>query len=146
MSFRSGQRRRVVLNFDPSKEPSRTKQSFREECDINVLMAKYQKQGVISHVNPRQPVYADVTAALPFQEALAVVQAAQAAFSQLPATVRSRFENDPGRFVEFCSDPANLDEMGKLGLLRSPPSSNKPGDGGEGAGSQPGPAPSPPEK
>lgn len=145
MSFRSGDRRRVTLNFNPDKEPSRTKQQFREECDINVLMARYQKQGVISHVNPRQPVFADVTGALPFQEALGVVQAAQSSFAQLPAAVRSRFQNDPGRFIEFCADPANMDELGKLGLLRPQPP-NKPGDGGEGAGSQPGPAPSPPVK
>lgn len=46
MSFRAAKRNRVVVNFDPNKEPSRTKQSFREECDINVLMARYQKQGL----------------------------------------------------------------------------------------------------
>jgi hypothetical protein len=36
----------------------------------------------------------------------------------LPADIRFRFLNDPGRFVDFCSDPANRDEMSKMGLLR----------------------------
>lgn len=41
----------------------------------------------------------------------------------LPAKVRSRFENDPQKFLEFCSDPKNRDEAVSLGLIMSAPAS-----------------------
>ena len=44
-------------------------------------------------------------------------------FMSLPARVRSRFDNDPGQFVNFVSDASNVEEMIALGLAerREPP-------------------------
>ena len=36
---------------------TRTKQSFKKECDINVIMAKYQKTGAITHFSNHQQQY-----------------------------------------------------------------------------------------
>jgi len=33
--------------------------------------------------------------------------------------LRVRFNNDPAAFLEFVHNPANHDEMGKLGLLEN---------------------------
>ncbi len=41
-------RARVQLEF---AKTGRTKQSMRDECDINLIMKKYQKTGAIAHVN-----------------------------------------------------------------------------------------------
>ena len=34
----------------------------------------------------------------------------------MPAEVRDRFQNDPGRFLEFANDASNYDEALKMGL------------------------------
>ena len=54
-----------------------------------------------------------------------IVQADQA-FMELPADVRLRFNNDAGSFVDFASDPDNLDEMRELGLAINPAVATEP--------------------
>ena len=46
---------------------------------------------------------------------------AQEQFAALDAAVRSRFDNDPAKFLEFTADPANADEMVKMGLAVAKP-------------------------
>lgn len=100
------------------KEPSMTKQSFMQECDINNIIKSYQVTGIWSHINERaqQGVYADLPDPIDFQESLNLVHQAEQSFASLPSSVRSRFENDPTKFLEFMADPANQEEMIKLGL------------------------------
>ena len=45
-----------------------------------------------------------------------VIRAAEEAFNAMPADVRDRFQNDPGRFLEFANDASNYDEALKMGL------------------------------
>jgi len=52
-----------------------------------------------------------------FQEAWDAIRAAQQSFEAMPANVRKRFGNDPAEFTDFCMDPANREEMKRLGLL-----------------------------
>lgn len=96
--------------------PSLTRQEFAEDCDINVLMARYEKTGVISHVNQRQPLYLDMSAVPDYHTALLQLQAAEAAFMSLPASVRREFDNDPAKFVAFAEDPENVSQMRTWGL------------------------------
>lgn len=106
--------------------PSRTKQSFLQECDINNIIKSFKVTGQIRHINEKasQGAYADLPDPIEFQDALHAVKAASASFATLPSQVRARFDNDPGRFLEFMSDPANQDEIIRLGLAtdnRPPP-------------------------
>lgn len=105
--------------LDFTGEQSMTKQSFKEECDINTLVRQFGITGQIP-TDVRQPQYGDFTAVTDYQTALNAVIAAQESFAAMPADVRRRFANDPALFVEFCSDPANRDEAIKLGLIEKP--------------------------
>lgn len=105
--------RKVVKEFH---EPSRVKQSFARECDINNIMARYEKDGLISHVNRVEGRYGDFGGPPDYQEAMNKVVAAQDMFMSLPAKLRARFGNDPGEFLGFATDPKNVDEMIKMGL------------------------------
>ncbi len=96
--------------------PSRTQQSFRDECDINNILRKFNVTGQLP-VGSVQPQYGDFSGITDYQSALNAVMAAQDSFLQLPAKVRARFDNDPALFVEFASDEANKDEMKAMGLL-----------------------------
>lgn len=112
-------REAVTIEF-----PSHTmaKQSFQAECDINTIMSKYQKTGLIEHVQKFQGSYGDFTSVADYQLSLNQVLAAQEAFDALPSTVRARFQNNPGAMLAFLEDPANRDEAVKLGLVEPAPS------------------------
>lgn len=101
--------------------PSRTKQSFKDECDINNILKKFQKTGLLSHVAQYQGHYEDLPSDIDFQESCNIVIQAQAAFSSLPSSLRSRFGNDPAEFLAFISDAKNEAEMIRLGLAKARP-------------------------
>lgn len=105
---------RSSINFP---EKTMTKQSFQQECDINTIMAKYAKDGVIAHVSRVQGAYGDFSNVEGYQLALNQVIAAQEAFDELPARVRERFGNDPANLMTFLQDVENRDEAIELGLI-----------------------------
>lgn len=97
--------------------PSLTKQSMKAECDINGIMKRFEKTGVVTHLAQRQAYFADVSEVPDFATATAVVQKAEAMFMSLPAKIRKEFNNDAAAYVAFCSDPKNVDKMRELGIL-----------------------------
>lgn len=96
--------------------PSLTKQSFRKECDINRIMAKYVKTGELP---PGLGVgrYGDFSQASDYLEALQTIESSQKQFASLPSGVRTFFRNDPSVMLEFVSNPDNLEKAHELGLL-----------------------------
>lgn len=95
---------------------SKTVQSATEEADINTIVRRFNLTGQLP-TDLRAPVYGDFTGIGDFKSALNAVLQAEEAFMKMPAEVRSRFDNDAGLFVDFCSNPANVDEAVKLGLV-----------------------------
>ena len=102
-----------------SDKPSLTRQEFAQECDINVILARYQASGEIDFLNKHAPKYMDTTA-VDFQTAMETVANAQSAFNDLPSHVRDRFKNDPAQLLDFVHNEANRDEAIKLGLIAPP--------------------------
>lgn len=96
--------------------PSRTKQSFKKETDVNVILAGLEKTGVIKHINHREPGYG-YAPAMDLQQAIHKVASANQNFMALPSEIRNRFANDPVAFADFVQDPDNFDEVAELGLL-----------------------------
>lgn len=96
--------------------PSLAKQSFAEEADINTIVRRFGLTGQLP-VGVRMPTYGDFLDVPDYHQAMNAIVAANEAFAAMPAEVRYRFNNDPGRFVEFCSNEANRDEAVKLGLV-----------------------------
>jgi len=98
--------------------PGRTKQSFKKECDINQIMARYKKTGAITHYAKHSGQYMDCSE-IDYKTALDQVNNAQAMFDDLPSSIRGKFENDPAQFLSFVQDPDNASEMQDLGLAPS---------------------------
>jgi len=98
------------------EDATMTQQHFKEECDINTIVERFgigyeMPEGV------RAPTYEDFTGVRDFQSAMNAGLAARDSFMALPGAVRARFENDPQRFVAFCSSDENWDEVANMGLL-----------------------------
>lgn len=96
-------------------DKSLTKQEFKEECDINTIIKRFGL-GYEPPVNQRVPLTGDFSDAPDFRTALDLVREADDAFMTMSADVRKRFNHDPVEFVEFVSDPKNVEECRKLGL------------------------------
>lgn len=108
------------------KGPSRTKQSFKDECNINNIMIRYEKTGIMEHIKKTGGSYEDYTD-LPtdYHTACNQVIAAQDMFQSIPARIRASFDNDPGEFLAFVSNSENMDQMVEMGLAqRRPPEAN----------------------
>lgn len=116
-SSRSSQRR-VAFS---SALPSRTKQEFAQEADINFLMGRYLSTGVIPPA-VKQGYFADVDA-IDYQTALGLVHEATALFDALPSAVRERFGNNPAALMDFVADSGNREEALRLGLIDGPTAS-----------------------
>lgn len=98
-------------------EESKTQQQFKDDCDVNKIMAKYVKDGFISHVAKKPGVYADLSSAKDYHESMLVISDATSAFNQMPSKLRERFNNDPAKLLAFLENPNNKEEAIKLGLL-----------------------------
>ena len=98
------------------QDPTLAQQQFRDECDINNILERFNVTGQLP-VTPLEPQFGDFSGIRDYQSALNAVMSAQDSFDQLPARVRERFANDPAAFVDFCLDESNRDEMKALGLL-----------------------------
>lgn len=96
-------------------EPSATRQSFKDECDINQIMSKYIRTGIVEHVKSHGPRYGYVPA-VDFQTALNTVSNVEEMFSELPAVTRAKFENDPYQFLAYVQNPENYETLRELGL------------------------------
>lgn len=101
----------------PVEGATRTKQEFKDECNINNIMRQYRRTGSIQHISHVMPKYGDFTNAVDYQTAANAVINAEAGFASLSAEVRHRMHNDPGELLDFMADAANEDEARELGLL-----------------------------
>jgi len=101
-------------------EESRTKQAFKDECDINKIVARYKKQTGIDLAQQFAPFtggeFGDFSDVVDYHTAMDRIIQAEANFEALPAILRKRFGNDPGHFVDFMTNPENADEIVKMGL------------------------------
>ena len=125
-------------------EVSMTEQSHLKACDINNIMKRYEKTGLLDHVNTYGGNYGDFTFAEDYHTSLNKILAADEMFMSIPAEIRAKFANDPAEFLNFVHDPSNAEELVKLGLANpggadatDPSPSPGVGDGGTGTGSTP---------
>lgn len=116
MKFRTNYQRfekqSIVFN-----DASRTKQSMKDECDINNIVRGIER-GVPPPLARGEAQYADVSDPVDYQAAIQIVKDAEEQFASLGSRVRERFQNNPQAFLEFTHNADNIEEMVKLGLIR----------------------------
>lgn len=117
--------RRVATH---DETPSMTQQHFKDQCDVNKIIAKYKKTGEITHLAKTPAMYKDLSNVPTYQEALDTVLRADQAFANLPARMREKFQNQPAKLLEFLEDPKNKEEGIKLGIYQPEPQINQPNE------------------
>ncbi len=91
----------------------RTKQSFKNQCDITKILQKAQKTGTISHLAKHGAHYGDY-ADFNYFEAANKIAEMTSIFEDLPSEVRKEFANQPGAFFEYANNPENVDRLTEL--------------------------------
>lgn len=113
-----------------NNEPSLTIQSEKDACDVNWIVAKHRRTGMMSNIRTDQPRYGDFSNAVDYHESVFRAQQAYDEFMTLPASIRSRFNNDPGQLIDFLGSEDNRSEAIELGLVPAPQAPSMPqGDG-----------------
>lgn len=105
------------------------KRSFLKDADINFIMKKYQKSGLlVDPLNPgsRRPMFGDFSNVGDFHALSGTIARVDREFGSLPASLRNRFGNDPHLLIEFLADSKNDEEAFKLGLKVRPKAEPKP--------------------
>lgn len=93
-----------------------TEQSHKEMCDINNIIAKYNRTGLITHVSKIEGYMGDMTGN-DFHEMQNKIAKAVSMFNDLPSEIRKRFKNNPENLLQFMEDPNNREEGIELGLI-----------------------------
>lgn len=96
-----------------------TKQEFKDECDVNRIVARFEKTGLITHLAKGVPSYADVSQMGNYQEALNTVMAAEDWFMGLPASIRNEWNNDPAQLLDAMHDKDQHPRLIELGILEA---------------------------
>jgi phage internal scaffolding protein len=99
--------------------PSLTKQEFKKDTDLNVIMKKFQVTGAMDHVNMHSGNYGQHSP-LDYHQAMTVVANANSMFADLPSDIRNKFDNQPEKFLEFVQSEDNYDEAIEMGIQIAP--------------------------
>lgn len=106
---------------------SHVQQHMRDECDINVLVARFSS-GAAVLPPPPPPSDQDFTQVTDFMGAMNQIRRAQESFAALPSAVRAEFNNDPARMLERLQDESWAMTKGvELGLVIPRPAPAAPG-------------------
>lgn len=105
---------------------SRTKQEFKDQCDMKKIMARYRRTGALPITQRLAPRFADVSQVPDLHTAMNLIESAERAFGHLPATIRKKFDNDMLVMVDWLGDPENEKEAIELGLKPKPPKAEVP--------------------
>ena len=130
--------------FD-GKQDHRTKQSFKEDCDINNLLKRAQREGSLSHLAKYEGEYGDF-ANVDLHQAMNQITRGRQIFSELPSEMRREFNQDPVEFFKFVNNPDNVDKLTDLFPALAKPGTYQldvRGNTPPGATLEPAPAPEP---
>ena len=120
---------RTAYNYSYENQPtdvagdSMTEQHHKDSCDINLIMRKYQRTGMIDHVNKYAGHYGDLDGTT-FQDQQLAVAKAISMFEELPSSAREHFDHDPAKFLDFAmtiDDSTERSELVAAGLLDPDP-------------------------
>lgn len=62
------------------------------------------------------------------REAIEKVDSATELFMEVPSEIRGKFENDAGAFIDYATNPMNIDQLRDWGLANPPERAFKDGD------------------
>lgn len=96
-TMKKDSRKRVQLHF---KNPSKTKQSFKQECDINHIINRFSKTGQIPLTNPLEKQYG-FAPETDLKKSLDLIHELRHEFENLDPEIKSEFNNNSHEYAAF---------------------------------------------
>jgi len=125
-------------------DPTKTQQHGREEADINVIVDRFLKTGLMPTVTV-PPSYGDFSTADDYHALQNRIAETNALFYKLPAAIRASYQNDPGLWLEDVNTRIannDLEPLREMGMDVPSGTPKAPTEGGTTPGA---PAPEPPK-
>ena len=93
-----------------------TTQAYKDDCDINSVMARAAKGASLSHLANHGGSYGDFSEwdANTYNDMRNTLARAETIFNDLPAELRDEFSNDPGAWLAFVNNPDNKDRLEEI--------------------------------
>lgn len=110
---RSVDRVRSPMEILETPDNCLTKQEFKTECDMNVIVRRAMKGIPPAWTNPNSPQYGDFSNTPSLTEAYELIENAQEAFMNLPDELRRELDNDPRNISELTQDQISRYGLGK---------------------------------
>jgi len=87
-----------------------TQQHFKNQCDVNQIVAAYEATGVDPYAHRAQQQNFGFATSKTFEQASREIAEVHSAFAALPSKERSAFANDPAQWIEAINTPAEIVE------------------------------------
>lgn len=125
--IRSAYGEKIKVALETSGQ-SRTQQHFKDQCDINKIVARARITNTINHTAKTVAKYGDFTQYVDAPEAYDRIAKAEQAFESLPSQIRHEFHNNPKELLEFVyasqgdseDAQANFKKGVKMGIFNPP--------------------------
>lgn len=113
----------IYFDKDDPLSRSRTIQSQKSGADINNIMKKYTKTGVLGDpltASLRKPMYGDFSQCLDYQSSLNKLIQVKRDFDELPIEVKKACNNDPQKLVDLVTKEELREDAYHYGILERP--------------------------
>lgn len=91
----------------------KTKQSQKDETDINKLLTRASRSDQLTHLAQYQAQYGDFST-YDFEAHITKIAEGQTIFENLPAETKREFDQNPQKFFEYVTKPENLGRLPEL--------------------------------
>tara|TARA_A100001037_G_C15145631_1_gene636174 strand:- start:2431 stop:2895 length:465 start_codon:yes stop_codon:yes gene_type:complete len=99
--------------YSPEYDDGRTKQSFKDSCDINKILARFSGEQVAAHLSQFKNEYGDFSE-FDWHKSQLLLARGNEIFDALPPSVKREFGQQPSEFFNFVNDPKNQDRLAEL--------------------------------
>jgi len=116
MNFQSAYSEKVK-NPKVNSEPSVTKQSYAEALNIDNIIRRLG-QAPIQAAQDFEAIYGEFDST-DLHDCMDKVNNANRLFAEVPSNIRGQFENNPGLYIDFVTNPDNLEKVREMGLAEA---------------------------
>lgn len=79
-----------------------TEQSGKDQCDINVIIAKYPQRVIASKMAKDELTFADISG-IDYTQSLNLIKSTESTFMKLPPEIRAEFKNDVSKYLDYLA-------------------------------------------
>lgn len=96
----------LKLTPENSKREALTNQAFKKTCDINAILSRFRKTGVLDHVSKYEPQYGELSN-IDIETAFNNIKEAEEIFGRLPKNIQDNFHNKAENFFAYMEYEEN---------------------------------------